>query len=44
MNMAEFEKVLNIVLDEIDDMLQDAPTEMKNMAKTKGMARLQKIS
>lgn len=44
MNMAEFEKVLNIVLDEIDDMLQDAPQEMKNMAKTKGMARLQKIS
>lgn len=44
MNMAEFEKVLNIVLDEIDDMLQDAPPEMKNMAKTKGMARLQKIS
>lgn len=44
MNMAEFEKVLNIVLDEIDDMLEDAPPEMKNMAKTKGMARLQKIS
>lgn len=44
MNMAEFEKVLNIVLDEIDDMLTDAPPEMKNMAKTKGMARLQKIS
>lgn len=44
MNMAEFEKVLNIVLDEIDDMLADAPPEMKNMAKTKGMARLQKIS
>lgn len=44
MNMTEFEKVLNIVLDEIDDMLQDAPQEMKNMAKTKGMARLQKIS
>lgn len=43
MNMAEFEKVLNIVLDEIDDMLEDAPPEMKNMAKTKGMARLQKI-
>ncbi len=44
MNMAEFEKVLNIVLDEIDDMLEDAPPEMKNMAKTKGMSRLQKIS
>lgn len=44
MNMAEFEKVLNIVLDEIDDMLEDAPPEMKNMAKTKGMARLQKIT
>lgn len=44
MNMAEFEKVLNIVLDEIDDMLTDAPPEMKNMAKTKGMARLQKIN
>lgn len=44
MNMAEFEKVLNIVLDEIDDMLEDAPPEMKNMAKTKGMARLQKIN
>lgn len=44
MNMTEFEKVLNIVLDEIDDMLEDAPQEMKNMAKTKGIARLQKIS
>ena len=44
MNMNEFEKVLNIVLDEIDDMLEDAPPEMKNMAKTKGIARLQKIS
>lgn len=44
MNMAEFEKVLNVVLDELDDMLADAPPEMKNMAKTKGIARLQKIS
>lgn len=44
LNMAEFEKVLNVVLDEIDDMLEDAPPEMKNMAKTKGIARLQKIS
>lgn len=44
MNMAEFEKVLNVVLDELGDMLEDAPPEMKNMAKTKGMARLQKIS
>lgn len=43
-NMAEFEKVLNIVLDEIDDMLEDAPPEMKNMVKTKGMTRFQKIS
>lgn len=43
LNMQEMEKVLNVVFDEIDEMLEDAPAEMKNMVKTKGMTRFQKI-
>ncbi len=43
LTMKEMEKVLNVVFDEIDDMLQDAPAEMKNMVKSKGMSRMQKI-
>lgn len=42
--MREAEKMLNVVFDEIDEMLEDAPPEMKNMVKTKGMTRFQKIS
>lgn len=41
--MREAEKMLNVVFDEIDEMLEDAPQELKNMVKTKGMTRFQKI-
>lgn len=44
LTMREAEKVLNVVFDELDEMLEDAPPEMKNMVKTKGMTRFQKIS
>ena len=43
LTMREAEKMLNVVFDEIDEMLSDAPPEMKNMVKTKGMTRFQKI-
>lgn len=43
LTMREAEKVLNVVFDEIDEMLSDASPEMKNMVKTRGMSRLQKI-
>ncbi len=41
--MKETEKMLNFVLDEIDEMLEDASPEIKNLVKTKTMSRLQKI-
>lgn len=44
LTMREAEKMLNVVFDEIDEMLEDATPEMKNMVKTKGMTRFQKIS
>lgn len=44
LTMREAEKMLNVVFDEIDEMLEDATPEMKNMVKTKGMSRFQKIS
>lgn len=44
LTMREAEKMLNVVFDEIDEMIEDAPPEMKSMVKTKGMARFQKIS
>lgn len=43
LNMQEMEKVLNVVFDEIDEMIEDASPEIKNMVKTKGMSRFQKI-
>lgn len=43
LTMREAEKMLNVVFDEIDEMLEDAPPEMKNMVKAKGMTRFQKI-
>lgn len=43
LNMQEMEKVLNVVFDEIDEMMEDASPEIKNMVKTKGMSRFQKI-
>lgn len=41
--LKEGEKMLNVIFDEIDEMLQDASPEMRSMVKTKGMARMQKI-
>lgn len=43
LTMKEMEKVLNVVFDEIDEMLEDSTPEMKSMVKAKGMARFQKI-
>ena len=43
LTMKEMEKVLNVVFDELDEMLEDSTPEMKSMVKTKGMARFQKI-
>lgn len=43
LTMREAEKMLNVVFDEIDEMLEDATPDMKNMVKTKGMTRFQKI-
>lgn len=44
LNMQEMEKVLNVFFDEVDEMLEDAAPEVKNMVKTKTMSRMQKIS
>lgn len=41
--MREAEKMLNVIFDEVDEMLQDASPEMRSMVKTKGLARMQKI-
>lgn len=43
LTMREMEKVLGVVFDEIDEMLEDASPEMKNMVKTKTMSRMQRI-
>lgn len=43
LTMREAEKVLNVVFDEIDEMLDGTTPEMKNMVKTKTMSRMQKI-
>ncbi len=43
LTMKETEKMINVVLDEIDEMLEGASPEVKSLVKTKGMARLQKI-
>ena len=43
LTMREAEKVVNVVLDEIDEMLEGASPELKNMVKTKTMSRMQKI-
>ncbi len=43
LTMKETEKMLNVVFDEIDEMLEDASPEVKSLVKTKGMARFQKI-
>lgn len=41
--LKEGEKMLNVIFDELDEMLQDATPEMRNMVKTKTMTRMQKI-
>lgn len=41
--MREAEKMINVIFDELDEMLQDAPAELKTMIKNKGMAKMQKI-
>ena len=41
--MKEGEKMLNVILDEIEEMLEDAPVEMKSMVKSKVMTKMQKI-
>ena len=41
--MKEGEKMVNVILDEIEEMLQDAPAEMKSMVKSKVMTKMQKI-
>lgn len=43
LTMKETEKMINVVLDEIDEMLEGASPEVKSLVKTKSMARLQKI-
>lgn len=43
MTMKEGEKLTNIILDEIEDILADAPPEMKSMFKSKVMTKMQKI-
>lgn len=42
--LKEGEKFLNVFFDELDEMLQDATPEMRNLVKTKTMARMQKIN
>lgn len=43
LTMREAEKMVSVVLDEIDEMLEGASPELKNMVKTKTMSRMQKI-
>lgn len=41
--LKEGEKMLNVIFDELEEIMQDSSPEMRSMVKTKGMARLQKI-
>ena len=43
LTLKEGEKMLNVIIDELMEMVSDATPEMKNMIKTKGMAAMQKI-
>ena len=43
LTLKEGEKMLNVIIDELMEMLSDATPEMKNMIKTKGMSAMQKI-
>ena len=43
LTLKEGEKMLNVIIDELMEMVSDATPEMKNMVKTKGMSAMQKI-
>lgn len=43
LTLKEGEKMLNVIIDELMEMVSDATPEMKNMIKTKGMSAMQKI-
>lgn len=43
LTMKEAEKMVNVIFDELEESLSDAPKEVKDMIKNKGMAKLQKI-
>ena len=43
LTLKEGEKLLNVIIDELMEMVNDATPEMKNMIKTKGMSAMQKI-
>ena len=43
LTMKEAEKMINVIFDELEESLSDAPKEVKDMIKNKGMAKLQKI-
>lgn len=43
LTLKEGEKMLNVIIDELMEMVNDATPEMKNMIKTKGMSAMQKI-
>lgn len=43
LTLKEGEKMLNVIIDELMEIVSDATPEMKNMIKTKGMSAMQKI-
>ena len=44
LTMKEAEKMINVIFDELEESLSDAPKEVKDMIKNKGMAKLQKMN
>lgn len=42
--LREGEKMLNVIFDELNEILQDASPEMRNMVKTKGLNHFQKMN
>lgn len=44
LTLKEGERMLNVIIDELMEMVSDATPEMKNMIKTKGMSAMQKIN
>lgn len=43
LTMREAEKMATVIFDELEESLSDAPKEVKDMIKNKGMAKLQKL-